>query len=156
MLYRKLPMTIEAHVWDGSVECIKMLEEWSKHFIFWNDSTNALQCRTAEGTVTASLGDYCIKGVNGEFYFCKPDIFEKSYESVGDMDFSTALKLCKTGKKIKRKVWYDTLHVFYNPVAKNKLGEFAPTLMIENGSTMARIWTPLMMDIMAEDWTIYE
>ena len=38
----------------------------------------------------------------------------------------------------------------------HKLGEFAPTLMIENGTTMARIWTPLMMDIMAEDWTIYE
>lgn len=32
--------------------------------------------------MTASNGDYIIKGINGEFYPCKPDIFEKTYESV--------------------------------------------------------------------------
>ena len=32
----------------------------------------------------ASVGDYIIKGVNGEFYPCKPDIFEKTYERVTD------------------------------------------------------------------------
>lgn len=37
---------------------------------------------TLEGTMTASIGDYIIKGVNGEFYPCKPDIFEKTYEPV--------------------------------------------------------------------------
>jgi len=35
-----------------------------------------------EGTMNASLGDFIIKGVNGEFYPCKPDIFEKTYEFV--------------------------------------------------------------------------
>lgn len=35
---------------------------------------------TLEGDMEASLGDYIIKGVNGEFYPCKPDIFEKTYE----------------------------------------------------------------------------
>ena len=37
---------------------------------------------TLEGTMRASVGDYIIKGVNGEFYPCKPDIFEKTYEKV--------------------------------------------------------------------------
>jgi hypothetical protein len=37
---------------------------------------------TLEGNMTASAGDYIIKGVNGEFYPCKPDIFEKTYEPV--------------------------------------------------------------------------
>lgn len=37
---------------------------------------------TLEGTMKASVGDYIIKGVNGEFYPCKPDIFEKTYEEV--------------------------------------------------------------------------
>ena len=37
---------------------------------------------TLEGVMTASVGDYIIKGINGEFYPCKPDIFEKTYEIV--------------------------------------------------------------------------
>lgn len=37
---------------------------------------------TLEGEMTASIGDWVIRGVNGEFYPCKPDIFEKSYEQV--------------------------------------------------------------------------
>lgn len=39
---------------------------------------------TLEGDMIASLGDYIIKGVNNEFYPCKPDIFEKTYEKVED------------------------------------------------------------------------
>lgn len=41
---------------------------------------------TPEGTMYASHGDYVIKGVEGEFYPCKPSIFEATYESVGDED----------------------------------------------------------------------
>lgn len=37
---------------------------------------------TLEGTMCASVGDFIIKGVQGEFYPCKPDIFEKTYEKV--------------------------------------------------------------------------
>ena len=37
---------------------------------------------TLEGDMKASIGDYIIKGVNGEFYPCKPDIFDKTYEEV--------------------------------------------------------------------------
>lgn len=39
---------------------------------------------TLEGTMKASVGDYIIKGVNREFYPCKPDIFEKTYEEVAE------------------------------------------------------------------------
>lgn len=42
--------------------------------------------RTLEGNHLASLGDYIIKGVAGEFYPCKPDIFEATYEPVGNDD----------------------------------------------------------------------
>ena len=38
---------------------------------------------TLEGTMVASCGDWIIKGVKGEFYPCKPDIFEATYELVG-------------------------------------------------------------------------
>ncbi len=38
--------------------------------------------QTLEGEITASLGDWIIKGIQGEFYPCKPDIFEATYEKV--------------------------------------------------------------------------
>ena len=40
--------------------------------------------KTLEGDMKASIYDYIIKGVNGEFYPCKPDIFEKTYEEVNE------------------------------------------------------------------------
>jgi len=43
---------------------------------------NFLEIQTLEGTMTASPGDWIIKGVQGEFYPCKPDIFEQTYEAV--------------------------------------------------------------------------
>lgn len=41
-----------------------------------------IEIETMEGTMVVSAGDWIIKGVNGEFYPCKPDIFEKTYEPV--------------------------------------------------------------------------
>lgn len=45
-------------------------------------SQGIVKIPTLEGTMEASIGDYIIKGVNGEFYPCKPDIFNKTYEKV--------------------------------------------------------------------------
>jgi len=49
----------------------------------WVFLTNGeIHIPTLEGTMIASPDDFIIKGVNGEFYPCKPDIFEKTYEKV--------------------------------------------------------------------------
>lgn len=45
-------------------------------------ATGLLKIRTLEGDMTVSLGDYVIRGVQGEFYPCKPNIFEQTYEEV--------------------------------------------------------------------------
>lgn len=50
------------------------------HYI--NPATGLLMIRTMEGDMTASVGDYVIRGVQGEFYPCKPDIFAATYEEV--------------------------------------------------------------------------
>lgn len=50
----------------------------------YTDVRYTISIPTLEGVMTASEGDYVIRGVNGEFYPCKPDIFEKTYEAVGD------------------------------------------------------------------------
>jgi hypothetical protein len=48
---------------------------------------------TSEGNMIANNGDWIIKGVNGEFYPCKPDIFEKTYESVDTQDMKIPIVL---------------------------------------------------------------
>lgn len=49
-----------------------------------NENDLSIMKEILEGIMKASVGDYIIKGVNGEFYPCKPDIFEKTYERVID------------------------------------------------------------------------
>ena len=69
---------------DGSVSCLETYIEhvFADLYIAVKKDTETLFVKTIEGDMRASLGDWIIKGVNGEFYFCKPDIFEKTYEQV--------------------------------------------------------------------------
>lgn len=102
MKYRKKPVTVEAVQWTGdNVEEIQNFASASAIFEYIVRKGNQislsynkphdgyveginLNIHTLEGVMTASLYDYIIKGVNGEYYPCKPDIFEKTYEKVND------------------------------------------------------------------------
>ena len=78
--YRKKPVVIEAVQWDG-----KAFDGAFPGDI--GDVTFAgrtLLIATLEGTMTASPGDYIIRGVQGELYPCKPAIFEATYDLVPD------------------------------------------------------------------------
>lgn len=81
MKYRKKPVVVEAIQFDGMnhYECVKFLEAQGCDVSF---TVQAIFVPTLEGTMKASVGDYIIRGVNGECYPCKPDIFEKTYEPV--------------------------------------------------------------------------
>lgn len=83
--YRKKPVVVEAVQWTG--ENLPELEQFMQsskreYFVEYRAWKNTLHIRTLEGIMAASPGDYIIKGVNGEFYPCKPDIFAKTYEEV--------------------------------------------------------------------------
>jgi hypothetical protein len=81
MKFRKKPVVIEAMLWDGlNVPEIKQF--MGIETIPWDAKRDTILIETLEGNMEASKGDWIIKGVNGEFYPCKPDIFEKSYEPV--------------------------------------------------------------------------
>lgn len=83
--YKKKPVIIEAMLFDGSFESAKKILQWNKKTkanINYNE--NCLLIHTLEGTMTANIGDYVIKGIQGEFYPCKPDIFHQTYELVDD------------------------------------------------------------------------
>lgn len=78
--YRKKPVTVEAVQWTG--ENHAEMCEFIDPEVFKIIPRVGLVIHTLEGDHHASPGDYIIKGVNGEFYPCKPDIFAKTYESV--------------------------------------------------------------------------
>lgn len=97
MKYRKKPVVIDASLWDGSVEKASEIIDG----ILMNGGSATYRCdgpngcpgtadahylviQTLEGDMLASPGDYIIRGVQGEFYPCKPDIFEATYEVVDD------------------------------------------------------------------------
>lgn len=78
MKYRKKPVVIEAVPFDGSEESAQQVDLFvGKHL---DAKDGRLLIPTLEGPHEVSPGDMVIKGVKGEFYSCKPDIFALTYE----------------------------------------------------------------------------
>lgn len=90
--YRKKPVVIEAWRWTGEVtEELKgivtkppFVFSYKSKSLNCNEVVLELTVETLDGTMIISAGDYIIRGVNGEYYPCNPDIFEKTYEKVED------------------------------------------------------------------------
>ena len=132
----------------------------------------------------ANYGDYIIKGVNGEFYPCKPDIFEKKYKKADNsstMDFGDAIEVLKQGGVIRRKGWNGKGLVVFKQVPAHIGSDIIPKMqslpqsakdlilkergfvdytsqcLIYNKNTgRADSWTPSISDVFAEDWEIVE
>lgn len=93
MKYRKRPIEIEAWQWNGKLlDRCGDLPQWLRDA---KENCDLIQCidlenienfvieiETLEGTHVARPGDYIIRGIQGELYPCKPDIFEQTYEEV--------------------------------------------------------------------------
>lgn len=85
--YRKKPVVIEAIQWRLEDDINKVIEWLGDNLIQEERDGCAVVgtwVKTLEGNMMVSYGDYIIQGVNGEFYPCKPDIFNKTYELVKD------------------------------------------------------------------------
>lgn len=123
----KKNVTIEFFIYDGDLKSSDgkfYVPEWAQKAyedgtIFFKDQ-GEMYIKTLEGDHHASVGDIIIRGVNGELYPCKPEIFEKTYNILTDEattsarepidtefvhDFSWALWQMKHGKKIHRSGW---------------------------------------------------
>lgn len=88
--YRKLPVEIEAFKWTGDKDQEED-PEWAIDgivdgtiVIVGSGQAVCLEIKTPSGVMKANSGDYVIKGVKGELYPCKPDVFEMTYEKVAD------------------------------------------------------------------------
>ena len=123
--YMKKPVVIDAIQWtkENDVE----LEHWlskeksveleiDDHLYVAGVGTpyiSKIQIKTLEGTMEASYGDYIIKGINGEIYPCKPDIFEKTYEQPKQYLKWEDLKFTYDEQKIKVKLNGENYTVVY-------------------------------------------
>lgn len=84
MKYRKKPVVIEAVRYDGT-NIQELWDTFGAGTIYGPTETNKdPYIMTLEGNMTISTGDYVIKGVKGELYPCKPDIFNETYEVVNE------------------------------------------------------------------------
>lgn len=79
--YRKKPVVIQAVQWTGENNT-EILHFCSTCYITSSGKSKDLVVSTLEGDMSASVGDFIIKGVKGEFYPCKEDIFDITYETV--------------------------------------------------------------------------
>lgn len=91
MTYRKKPVEIESFQYDGDLKQsdgtyyvpVWAIMAWREGIIYCNGA-DGLYIKTLEGDHHVSPGDYIIRGVQGELYPCKPDIFEQTYEAIDD------------------------------------------------------------------------
>ena len=197
MKYRKKPIVIEAiqlklDNFDEVCEFMgetPTLEHNPDFGIDEHGNTNepylGVYIETLEGKMLASYGDYIIKGVNGEFYPCKPDIFEKTYDKSSDlsyaMDFGDAIEVLKQGGAIRRKGWNGKGLFVIKQVPSHIESEIIPKMqslpqsakdlilkgkgfidytsqcLIYNENTgRADSWVPSISDVFAEDWEIVQ
>lgn len=82
--FRKKPVVIEAMHYDASSDSIQALIDWSDGAVRKGTGLLVLKIDTLEGTMDVTPGDWVIKGVANEFYACKPNIFEATYEPAGE------------------------------------------------------------------------
>lgn len=89
MKYRKKPVVIEAFKWTADITQFEdpewIVDEIKNGNVYFEEvgtENVTMKIKTLEGIMTASRGDYIIKGIKGELYPCKPDIFEQTYEKV--------------------------------------------------------------------------
>lgn len=187
MKYRKKPVVIEAIQFTKEMEDSKFKE--LINFIGGENIAGAsgspmdkIIIKTLEGDMTASDGDYIIKGVNGEFYPCKPDVFDKTYDeadTLSTMNFGDAIEVLKQGGAIRRSGWNGKglfvikqvpAHITEEIIPKmqslpqsakdiimsreNKVIDYTSQMLIINPDGRADSWVPSVSDVFGEDWEI--
>ena len=192
--FRKLPVVIEAILYTG--ENLKAVLDftgkhpsWDEWFSSWEQyeahvkaDRSAVKIITLEGTMEAMPGDWVIRGVKGEVYPCKPDIFAATYEPEADpvsgMDFGAALRALKQGAKVARTGWngkgmwialtpgssFDAIKARAGHAAVHRANELPTSksqvvllphidMRAADGSMVVG-WLASQTDMLAEDWQV--
>lgn len=187
----KKPIAIEAVKWKGfnNDEIKDFADDGVKtEVIREGDADNGIppsvncSIEALESVMKANVGDYIIKGVNGESYPCKQDIFEKTYDKADDssvMRFGDAIEVLKQGGTVRRSGWNGKGLMVFKQVPAHIDSDIIPKMqslpqsakdlilkskgfidytsqcLIYNENTgRADSWVPSISDVFAEDWEI--
>lgn len=133
--FRKKPVVIEACKFDGSFESVRSIVETNPDIV-WSSRGNGsyVAIKTLEGIMEASPGDWIIKGIKGEFYPCKPDIFEATYEPAA---------LEATASPVTDSYWHsiDTAPEDLHVILATTGGHVGEALMLRDEDTGEQKWT---------------
>jgi hypothetical protein len=184
--FTKKPVTIEAIQFADDADTISNISAFINAeeplAVGWDNAGKAyLKIQTLEGVMTATEGDWIIKGVQGEFYPCKPDIFEKTYSRFAQsgLSFGQAIEALEGGHRVAREGWNGKgMFLFLLPASDG-----IPTKVIHDPALRAVIesevggdtfdalgsirmftadkkiltgWLASQTDILAKDWTILQ
>lgn len=106
--YRKKPVVVDAWQWTGEDEqeapewVVDYIESTCQPFVVDKFGDVVMLIETMEGIMTANQGDYIIRGVQGEIYPCKSDIFEQTHELVGEYENEIAQVVSDINKIINK------------------------------------------------------
>ena len=187
--YTKKPVTIEAIQFADDADTISNIHGFlgadETLISYENPDSPVLKIETLEGTMNAQVGDYIIKGVKGEFYPCKPDIFEATYQKgepcsephpLTGHTFGYALEALKNGHRVARSGWNGKgMYLWLLPAAMVKAewcrephlkevaeangGEIEALGSIRMMTADKKVltgWLASQTDMLAEDWEILE
>ena len=209
--FRKKPVVIEAVRWDGVTVFAQAWPEWLRRAVELGDSDGptkaarreqvgamwieypsiceheppvVFKIRTLEGVMSASPGDWIVRGVKGELYACKPDIFEQTYEEavISDqaqpmniavrhdtgqppMSFGDALDALKAGKRIARAGWngkgmwlclceFQQDTISFPEFGINDPHKKLPWIGMKTADNGFVPWLASQTDMLADDWTV--
>ena len=144
MKYRKKPVVIEAieYTIENLEEVKSFVGEESLLVRMYADMPNlgdtsiVVSIQTLEGDMTVQECDMIIKGVNGEFYPCKPDIFVKTYEAVSESENTWQSRLVVETEELAKKV--NMLHLFMATKEFHELLPHAKDLLYEQEEYMMK------------------
>ncbi len=162
--YKKKPVVIEARQFKTNNapndDHMDSLVEWmNRETPVASHNSTDIFIQTLEGTMTASVGDYIIKGVRGEFYPCKMDIFSETYYAVGEsgLSFGEAVDQMKSGNKVCRKGWNGKGMFIVMTTSTQSDEESMPyvTMFTASGQWQPG-WNASTADIFATDWMVAE
>ncbi len=163
MKARKKPVIVEAIQWNGN-NTQEILDFCNGNCV--EKARGAyLYVTTLEGGHIASVDDYIIKGVNGEFYPCKPDIFEKTYDVVNESEQYEPQKhyenlkqwvdgnlICEYDDPVWNKEAYEAIHFILDDY-KNKIDL---QLTVEEIESLSRYYQNIMKIISRNMLNIFE
>ena len=157
MRYKKRTEYVDAIQFTGSNG--KEIEEWSNYWIYFDSSRNRYVGRVYGETVNLIEGNYVIKKPDGSVSIMNEDMFEKEYVTEKELTFSEALALLKDGHKVRRASWkQDSYLQVRMPESTSAIRQCVCMYneYPETGGLFVYSWSPISMDMFADDWELYE